>query len=175
MPAYRPAIPSRSMIRLAASSVPVCAFFFSTCARVDRVINGYLLGSATARDTEIGTRSSLRQSHCCQSAARACKRVRDIVTLLRYDARSSWRVSRYILRLSLWLGRGWEGVLGRWSCYTVRHDGGEMMGSVNGKEKVKKTTSRLRGRPRVQSRLFDRDLRHVMSLSRAIASARKGQ
>lgn len=41
-PAYKPAMPSRSKIRLAADRVPVCAFFFSTCARVERVINGYL-------------------------------------------------------------------------------------------------------------------------------------
>jgi hypothetical protein len=42
MPAYNPTIPSRSTIRFAALNVPVSAFFFSTCARVERVMSGYL-------------------------------------------------------------------------------------------------------------------------------------
>jgi hypothetical protein len=42
MPAYNPTLPSRSTIRFAALNVPVSAFFFSTCARVERVMSGYL-------------------------------------------------------------------------------------------------------------------------------------
>ena len=41
-PAYSPGMPSRSRIRFTASSVLLCAFFFSTCALVDKVTNGYL-------------------------------------------------------------------------------------------------------------------------------------
>lgn len=47
MPAYSPFTPSRSNIFLAAARVPVFPFFFSTCARVDKVISGYLQFSAS--------------------------------------------------------------------------------------------------------------------------------
>jgi hypothetical protein len=48
-PAYKPTMPSRSMMRLAAERVPVDAFLFSTCALVDKVIKGYLYLSASFR------------------------------------------------------------------------------------------------------------------------------
>jgi hypothetical protein len=83
IPAYSPTIPSRSTIRFAALNVPVSAFFFSTCARVERVMSGYLCymlsnGSWYVLETERVRRTSRpstanhhlrRQWHgpCCRS------------------------------------------------------------------------------------------------------------
>ena len=114
MPAYKPWMPSRSIMRFAAASVPVDAFFFSTCALVDSVINGYL---SCLSDISIvaSFRNDQRQCHGEEPSSRAGERVGNIVALLTSDG----------LRFDLRLGRGGEGVGGGGRGDSVGHvDGG---------------------------------------------------
>lgn len=112
-------------MRLMAWMVLVSAFFDSTCALVDSVINGYLFSSQrSVSSLLVSSRRNARQCHGEQASSGAGERVRNIVALLGSDCLGCGRAQGRVLHLLVRLGGHGERVRGRGCCDLVRHAGG---------------------------------------------------